>query len=132
MEIAQQDIVSFEGAIFGFESYKKFVFLFQEDISEHFVWLQSVEEPDLCFILVEPGLVAENYSPALPADVEELLGGGEYMCLLMTVIKEDFHNSTVNLRSPIVVNSTTKKAAQVILEGDYPIRHPLLNQKEGA
>lgn len=132
LEIAPQDIITFEGAIFGFEEYREFVFLFQEDVSEHFVWLQSTQEPDLCFILVDPALVAADYRPDIPQDAARLLGPGEYMCWVTTVIKERFEDSTVNLRSPIVVNPATRKAAQVILEEEYPLQHPLLSRKEGA
>ena len=132
IEVAEEDVVTFEGAIFGFEEYKKFVFLFQEDVSEHFVWLQSVEEPDLCFILVEPELVAPGYRPGLPRDVQALLGPGEYMFWLIAVIREEFQDSTVNLKSPIVINPATRRAAQIILEEDYSLQHPLLANKEGG
>lgn len=38
VEVDESEIVTFTGPIFGFESYRKFVFLYQEDISEHFIW----------------------------------------------------------------------------------------------
>lgn len=132
IQIAPQDIITFEGAIFGFEDYREFVFLFQEDVSEHFVWLQSTQEPDLCFILVDPALTEEEYRPHIPDSIVQLLEPGEYMCWVTTVIKERFEDSTVNLKSPIVVNPATRKAAQVILEQEYPLQHPLLSRKEGA
>lgn len=131
IEIDERDIVDFEGAVYGFESYKRFVFLYQEDVSKHFVWLQSVEDPQLCFILVEPELVTDTYTPQIPSSVERMLGGGEYMCWLLVVIKDKFEDSTVNLKSPIIINAATKKAAQIILEEEYPIQHPLLQKKEG-
>ena len=131
IEISSEDIINFEGAIYGFEGYKKFVFLFQEDISEHFVWLQSIEEPQLCFILVAPEVVKEDYSPSVPSGLDGLIGQGDYMCWLIVVIKEKFEQMTVNLKSPIVVNPATKRAAQVILEDNYSIHHPLISKKEG-
>ena len=104
VEVDESEIVTFTGPIFGFESYRKFVFLYQEDISEHFIWLQSVENPDLCFILVQPSLVMEPYEPRFPAEMQELLGNGDYMCWLLVSIRDPFDQSTVNLKSPIVVN----------------------------
>ena len=103
VEVDESEIVTFTGPIFGFESYRKFVFLYQEDISEHFIWLQSVENPDLCFILVQPSLVMEPYEPRFPAEMQELLGNGDYMCWLLVSIRDLFDQSTVNLKSPIVV-----------------------------
>ena len=122
IEISEQDIVTFTGPIFGFEQYRRFVFLYEEEISEHFIWLQSVEEPGLCFILVQPD--------QLPQEAASLLGEGDYMCWLMATIRDPFPQSTVNLKSPIVVNPELRQAAQFVLEGSLPIRHPLL--REGA
>ena len=39
VEVEESEIVTFTGPIFGFESYRRFVFLYQEDVSEHFIWL---------------------------------------------------------------------------------------------
>ena len=130
LEIDEKDIVTFTGPIFGFEKYRRFVFLYEKDLSEHFIWLQSVEEPELCFILVQPDLITDDYRPDLPPEAKSLLGEGDYMCWLIVSLREPFQDSTVNLRSPIVVNPEERKAAQFVLEGNLPIRHPLV--REGA
>ena len=128
LEIDEKDIVTFNGPIFGFEKYRRFVFLYQEDLSEHFIWLQSVEEPQLCFILVQPDLITDHYTPELPPEAKTLLGDGDYMCWLIVSLREPFTDSTVNLRSPIVVNPELRQAAQFVLEGALPIRHPLVRE----
>jgi flagellar assembly factor FliW len=48
------------------------------------------------------------------------------------VLREEFANSTINLKSPVLIDSETRYAAQVILEEDYPIRAPLMPQEGGA
>ena len=128
LEIDERDIVTFAGPLFGFEKYRRFVFLYQEDLSEHFIWLQSVEEPELCFILVQPDLITDQYRPELPPEAKELLGEGDYMCWLIASLREPFTDSTVNLRSPIVVNPELHQAAQFVLDGSLPIRHPLVRE----
>lgn len=130
LEIDEKDIVTFTGPIFGFEKQNKFVFLYREEINEHFIWLQSVQEPELCFILVQPQLIVEDYRPQLPPEAPRLLGEGEYMCWLMVSLRDPFETSTVNLKSPIVVNPALRQAAQFVLDAELPIRHPLL--KEGV
>lgn len=79
VEVEESEIVTFTGPIFGFESYRRFVFLYQEDVSEHFIWLQSVENPDLCFILVQPSLVMEPMSPSSPRKPRNCWGRGLYV-----------------------------------------------------
>ncbi len=52
------------------------------------------------------------------------------MCWLIVSLREPFQDSTVNLRSPIVVNPELRQAAQFVLEGNLPIRHPLVREGE--
>ena len=130
IEIDEKDIVTFTGPIFGFEKYRRFVFLYQEEIVENFIWLQSVEEPELCFILVQPDLITDHYQPQLPKEAKTLLGDGDWMCWLIVSLREPFQDSTINLRSPIVVNPELRQAAQFVLEGNLPIRHPLVREGE--
>lgn len=129
IEVDEKDIVTFASPIYGFDQYSRFAFLYQEEVSEHFIWLQSVDEPGLCFLLIQPELVSEEYRPALPENTAELLGDGDYMCWLIASIYEPFQKSTVNLKSPIVVNPKRHLAAQFILEEDFPIRYPLFREE---
>ena len=132
IEIDEKDIFTFTGPIYGFESYRRFAFLYEEDIGEHFIWLQSVEEAGLCFFLVQPDLVSEHYAPELPEEASRLLGEGDYMCWLVASLREPFGKSTVNLKSPIVVNPKQHLAAQFVLQADLPIRHPLFRGEEDS
>ena len=50
------------------------------------------------------------------------------MCWLIASLREPFTDSTVNLRSPIVVNPELHQAAQFVLDGSLPIRHPLVRE----
>lgn len=131
IKINDDDIIEFKAPIFGFEDYRRFVFLHEEALSEHLVWLQSTEEPGLCFILIDPDLAYKGYAPNLPENTRGILGEGDLMCWLIMVVKEDFERSTVNLRSPIVVNPAARTAAQVLLDEDYAIQHPIISRKEG-
>ena len=87
-----------------------------------------MEEPGLCFILVQPDLITDHYQPQLPKEAASLLGEGDYMCWLIVSLREPFADSTVNLRSPIVVNPELRQAAQFVLDGGLPIRHPLIRE----
>ncbi len=50
-EINEKDIITFVKPILGFEEYTRFVMLIDDEITG-FAWLQSVEEKELCFIIV--------------------------------------------------------------------------------
>lgn len=129
IEVNENDVVTFQEPVFGFEAYRKYVFLYHQEISEHFAWLQSIEEADLCFILADPALVTDHYQPEIPQKTQELLGDEDYMCWLITVLRDDFAESTINLKSPIVVNPTRRLASQIILEENLPIAYPLVKRE---
>jgi flagellar assembly factor FliW len=125
-EIPDSKILIFKQPIFGFDDYTRYTMIFDEEIGEQIVWLQSLEEPDLCFFLFDPSTFGDFYKPEITEEVEKNLGTGEYACWVVLSVKEDFNDSTVNLKSPIVINTATGVAVQTILEQDYPVRHPVL------
>lgn len=128
LTVAEDQVVHFTGPILGFEEYREFVFLCQQGQEGGFTWLQSTQEPGLCFLLVPPELVEQDYRPTLPAGTAELLGEGAYAYWLLASIRQPLERSTVNLKSPIVYNATQRTAAQVVLEGRLPIRRPLFQK----
>lgn len=130
VEVAETDLVTFVEPIFGFEGYRKFVFLRQPEFDPHFIWLQSVDEPMVCFVLANPHDILPDYQANLNPAVKEALGEGEYVYWALTVLRDPYYDSTVNLKSPVVVNCTAGRAMQVILEEPYSIRQPLAVKKE--
>lgn len=135
LEIDEKEIIHFRQAIFGFEKLTKYVLLCDDEVESPFVWLQSVEAENVCFILMEPDMAHfAGYAPSLPEEVVKLLELKDTAAAAMrviTVIPQHFQDATVNLKSPIVINPALKCAAQVILEADYPIRARLVAQGEG-
>jgi len=130
IEIETDQVISFRQPIFGFDSLQLYTMLRDPEAGEDIVWLQSLESPELCFILVSARVLNGVYIPTLPNGTERLIGDGEYECWLIAVIKDDFTKSTINLKSPVLINWKTGLGAQVILDGDYPIRHPLMGEAE--
>lgn len=127
-EIGEADIVEFVQPPFGFEEYRSFAFLFDEAVGDQIAWLQSLEEPEVCFLLFDPSALSSFFIPQLPAEIELQLGAGELVCWVVGVVPENFKETTVNLKSPIIVNRKTRRGAQVILEQDYPIRYRLMGE----
>jgi len=128
IEIEAAQMLSFAQPIFGFDAYQRYAVLHDPDVGEELAWLQSLDEPDLCFVLVNAKVVAGAYIHQYPDGLSTLIGEGEYESWLIAVIQEDFARSTVNMKSPVVINWTTGIGAQVILDGDYPVRRPLMEE----
>ena len=124
-------VLEFVQPILGYEQYTQYTLLYDEEIGTGIVWLQSLEEPGLCFLLAD-GSLLPDYHPSITEQQAELLGDGECLCLPIMVVPGNWKDATVNLKSPIIINTDKRKAMQVVLQEDYPIRAPLFGGKEHA
>lgn len=131
IEVAESDVISFPGGLYGFESLRRFVLI---DVAPDSPcrWLQSVDDGDLSFVVIDPWAVLPDYAPDLPDAEVARLGIGrpeEAVLLVIAVVPEDVRQMTVNLRAPLVVNPRTRQACQVILPGErYPIKHAVFRE----
>lgn len=135
LEINESDIIHFPNGIYAFEDQKSFVLIHYPDQDVAPMWLQSVDDPSLCFIVFDPILYVEEYSPNISAaDMNALKAEkkDDIRYLAISVIGKDVKDSTLNLKSPIVININNNYAVQSILEDDYPIRFPLFSDEKGA
>lgn len=133
MEIDTAEVVTFRLPIFGFEEQRDYVLLSDSTVGDCFLWLQSIHEKDTCFMLVTPDALPYAYQPVLPPETLsqlELPSADDAILRVVAVIPEQFTEATVNLKSPIVVNALLHIAGQVMLEEEYPIRAPLVGQRE--
>lgn len=134
VEIDTAEVVRFVQPIYGFENLSEYALLSDSTIGDCFLWLQSTTHKDTCFILVDPAVLPQPYHPTFTNETLKLLGDlrqEDAVVRLVAVIPDDFTASTVNLKCPIVINTTGRCAAQVMLEEDLPIRSPLVGSGEG-
>lgn len=133
-EIDEEKIITFKEGLLGFPDDKRFV-LFPQPKTP-FLFLQSIEKPDLCFILVNPYVIKPDYLPEFSAEILDELGIKEQKPAVYTlvVIPDDINKMRTNLQAPVVINVEQRKARQVVLNHDYPIQYHLPAQplKEGA
>jgi flagellar assembly factor FliW len=113
----------------GFPLLRDYV-LVPADPSGVLFWLQSVTPEGPRFLTVSAAAFFPDYAPALPgAALAELAlpapTAAQLYCVV-TVLGGDVASATANLRAPVVVNSDTSRACQVVLtDGLHPIRRPL-------
>lgn len=121
----------------GFESETGFVAL-QVDGQYPLVYLQSTRTPDLCFVALPVLSVDGAYLLKLREEDSEILGldlapriGRDVLCL--TLIAIEGHEATANLLAPVVINLTSRIAAQCVnMRGCYSDRHSLHAVREAA
>ena len=131
IEIGEEKIIHFENGVLGFEDYKDYTILYDNEKEKSFFsWLQSTEESSLAFPIVNPFNVVESYNPQINDDMLESIGGisdEDTVVFLKATIPEDVKNASVNMKAPLIINASSRKGVQVIAEGqEYEIKHKLL------
>jgi flagellar assembly factor FliW len=91
--------------------------------------LCSLDEPGLDFLVAPPAVFFPDYAPEIDDTSAARLGltdAADALLLVVLTVGDDLASSTANLMAPIVLHSGTRRAAQVIVEGTWPLRAPLL------
>ena len=124
----ENNVVSFQSGIPGFENLRKFTLVDVENI-DNLTCLQSLEDENVCFFMIPPAAVVGNYDVDVSDDVvKELELKTQEEAELYTIlnIKEDTKQTTANLKCPIIINTTTHKGVQGMLENTtYDIREKI-------
>lgn len=132
IEIHEQNIIYFPEGILGFEDERQFVIINNEDEQNPFHWLQSVQNPELAFVIINPFFVYPNYDIVLPKSVQEKLKirtEKDIAIYSIVVIPKDMEKMTTNLLGPIIININEKLGKQVILDDDrYTTKHYIFQQ----
>jgi len=120
----------------GFEDRRRFVAVRFEE-SDPLIFLQSVEDPGLCFITLPVLAVDPQYHLRVSSEDLGHLGmpaarqpqiGKDVLCLAVLSIRES--GPTANLLAPVVINLRNRKAVQAVApESDYSHQHVLQPQE---
>lgn len=126
LEINEGEIFSFPLGLIGLLHEDGFVFLQQGDQGP-FIWLQSVKNPDLAFVVTDPWIFAKEYNFTLKARERSLLDldSRTQPYILVTVNLSSPHEISLNLKGPLLFNREKRKGIQMVLEGDYPLRYTI-------
>ena len=131
IDINEDDFIFFPEGIPGFENSKKYALIGNDTGEAVFFWLQSVDMPELCFVVTDPFMVYDGYGVDVDDDDVELLkitDANKVLTLTIVIIPENINEIRVNLKAPILINMDQKLGKQVIQKNDnLPIRYYLSN-----
>ncbi len=126
-------IITLVSPLLGFPESIRFI-LRPHSQKSPFVWLQSLDNPDLAFVVIPASLINTDYRPAVsPQILKELQfapGQEQELLLILTIPKDNPEKMTANLLGPVVLNSSRRLAAQIVLDPNkYDPCQPLFPQK---
>jgi flagellar assembly factor FliW len=127
-EVAERAI-EFRSGIYGFPGIRRYVISEIPGGGDVFKQLTALDQPDLGFTLVYPFPFFAEYKPQLTDDqLQEIEAEKPEDVILMVIanVPQEFKQSTVNLKAPILFNPVKQKGLQVILTDEqYTTREPL-------
>lgn len=116
VEFTEDKIINFNNGLFGFENLKKFLFIKPDD--SYFFWLNSIDDPAVCFPLFGIRMLDDKY----PQETS-------YEAFGITTLNPDPLNITVNLKAPVYINQNDKLGYQKIIDTDkYPVHYKLFSE----
>lgn len=121
IEIDENNIIDFPNGILAFEDIKKYIVINNPNDDIPFQWLQSVDNPDLAFVIANPYLFVKEYEFDIPEKVINKLkieNPKDIMIYSIAVVPEELKDMTINLKAPIVININKKLGKQIVLEND--------------
>ena len=131
----EEDVLHFDDGIPGFEGLRSFILLSVDEYTP-FKWLQSLDDTDIAFVIIDPKVVVKDYKVEINEEAIRLLDIKDINHLLVfaiVVIPEEIEKMTANLKAPIIINAENNKAMQILLDNDeYMIKHPILKELKNA
>ena len=112
-------IITMTTPLLGFPESVRFI-LRPHGEKSPFVWLQSLDDPNLAFVMINPTLLIPAYHPDIPPVILDELKTNDpkqlELMVILTIPKGHMEQMTANLLGPVAINPTTKLAKQVPLD----------------
>ena len=122
-------VIHFDEGLVGFSECKDFVLMENESLAP-FRLLQSLEFPEVGFLVIEPTAILSNYCERVPNRDWESIGIDEMtkaLAFVIVVIGSTPESSTGNFQAPLLVNYEKMIGKQIILtDSNLSVRHPLV------
>ena len=127
LNVDDERVITFSKGLLGFPDYTRYA-LIQTGEENYFFWLQSVDEPNLAFVVTDPAIFFKDYEVPVREETQSEIGLTDPAAAQVFVICNKVDDwLTGNLLGPIVINASNRLATQVVLtEKKWTTRQPLL------
>ena len=133
LEAPEDKLITMERPILGFEDFSRFCLIELEELSP-FLWMQSTDDPAVAFLVVNPVIFCPDYRIVVnPKEIAELkvTNVDQVETWAVVTIHQETGQITVNLQGPILINTETGLAKQLVLvNSDYQVDYCILEEFE--
>ena len=128
VSVDMDKVIKFPVGLFGFENYHDFALIEAE--YRPFIWMQSLNDRNLAFLLIDPFTVTDGYE--IDVDDKTLLEIGvdspaDVVVYSIVTVPADGGPVTANLQGPVVINRRNNNAMQAILsDSKWSTKHNIV------
>lgn len=122
VEVTPEKVITFPKGLVGFEKSTRFMLAHEATGGQPASFtLQSLDEPELAFQIVDPTTLGFNYELNLSDDENALLGSpaAEDVAVMQVLFKKEEDGKAVitpSLRAPLVINTRGRVGLQKVME----------------
>lgn len=134
--VQEDKLIHFPQGIIAFEEMKRYFIMESQEEGLPFSWLQSVDEGNLAFVLINPFIFRKDYEFEIPEGVIkelEIEKEEDVAVFSIVVVPEDIKKISANLLAPVIINTKNLKGKQIILnDKKYTTKHYILEELKKA
>ena len=117
IEFTEDLVLRFDEGVYGFENLKRFLLIKTEE--DLFYWLNSIDQPEICFPLIGLRMNDEDYPNKEDAEAFGIV-----------TLNQDPSKITANLKAPVYINQEEKTGYQTIIDDDkYSVNYTLFTEQ---
>jgi len=128
LDIQEDQVISLVEGMLGFSEVTRFA-LINDELGEPFKWLQSLDDPSLAFVVVDPSRILPEYQFSVKREkvkAVEVKSVDDLTVLVIVTMAPNVLEVTVNLQGPIIINKHNRLAVQLVLnDPQFSTRHAL-------
>ena len=130
------DIFLFPKGLVGLEDFRRWVLLGDAE-NDAVGWLQSTSHPDVALAVVSPRRFVPEYQVRVPrGELTQLQLDELDRAYVLSLVSQNPHGLTLNLRAPLLFNLDRRLACQVVTSDDQPLQWdltvPILKMRKSA
>lgn len=127
LDVEEERIMTFPNGLLGFPQHRRFT-LVQSSSGNYFLWLQSLDDPALAFVVADPTTFFKDFSVPLKDELRDAIKLTDASHMHVFVICNRVGDwLTGNLLGPLVYNIANNIGEQIVLqERKWTTRQPLL------